>query len=96
MAEITTPDGTRIFYRDWGPKEAQPIVFHHGWPFSSDEWDAQMLFFLSKGYRVMAHDRHGHGRSAQVDMLEFIQRQRNGSRGCRHTRPVAARRPQRR
>ena len=67
MAEITTLDGNRIFYKDWGPKDSQPIVFHHGWPLSSDEWDAQMLFFLSKGYRVIAHDRRGHGRSEQVD-----------------------------
>lgn len=64
---VTTPDGTRIFYKDWGPKDAQPIVFHHGWPLSSDDWDAQMLFFLGEGYRVVAHDRRGHGRSAQVD-----------------------------
>jgi len=67
MAEITTPEGNRIFYKDWGPKDAQPIVFHHGWPLSSDDWDAQMLFFLSNGYRVVAHDRRGHGRSEQVD-----------------------------
>nr|WP_081507992.1 alpha/beta hydrolase [Roseovarius mucosus] len=67
MAEITTPDGNRIFFKDWGPRDAQPIVFHHGWPLSSDDWDAQMLFFLSKGYRVVAHDRRGHGRSEQVD-----------------------------
>jgi pimeloyl-ACP methyl ester carboxylesterase len=66
MAYVTTKDGVEIFYKDWGPKEAQPIVFHHGWPLSSDDWDAQMLFFLSKGYRVVAHDRRGHGRSAQV------------------------------
>ncbi len=66
MATITTKDGTEIFYKDWGPKEAQPIVFHHGWPLSSDDWDAQMLFFLLNGYRVVAHDRRGHGRSAQV------------------------------
>lgn len=64
---VTTQDGTQIFYKDWGPKDAQPIVFHHGWPLSSDDWDTQMLFFLSKGYRVVAHDRRGHGRSAQVD-----------------------------
>jgi non-heme chloroperoxidase len=63
---VTTKDGVDIFYKDWGPKDAQPIVFHHGWPLSSDDWDAQMLFFLSKGYRVIAHDRRGHGRSAQV------------------------------
>ncbi|MEM7685073.1 MAG: alpha/beta hydrolase [Pseudomonadota bacterium] len=67
MATITTPDGTNIFYKDWGPKDAQPIVFHHGWPLSSDDWDSQMLFFLSKGYRVIAHDRRGHGRSDQTD-----------------------------
>jgi non-heme chloroperoxidase len=66
MGYITTKDGVEIFYKDWGPKDAQPIVFHHGWPLSSDDWDAQMLFFLSKGYRVVAHDRRGHGRSAQV------------------------------
>ena len=66
MSTITTKDGVEIFYKDWGPKDAQPIMFHHGWPLSSDDWDAQMLFFLSKGYRVVAHDRRGHGRSAQV------------------------------
>lgn len=66
MATITTSDGTEIFYKDWGPKDARPIMFHHGWPLSSDDWDAQMLFFLAKGYRVIAHDRRGHGRSAQV------------------------------
>ena len=64
---ITTKDGTQIFYKDWGPKDAQPIVFHHGWPLSSDDWDNQMLFFLASGYRVVAHDRRGHGRSSQVD-----------------------------
>jgi non-heme chloroperoxidase len=62
---ITTKDGTEIFYKDWGT--GQPIVFHHGWPLSSDDWDAQMLFFLSNGYRVIAHDRRGHGRSTQTD-----------------------------
>ena len=66
MAYVTTKDGVEIFYKDWGPKDAQPIVFHHGWPLSSDDWDAQMLFFLAQGYRVVAHDRRGHGRSAQV------------------------------
>lgn len=66
MAYVTTKDGVEIFYKDWGPKDAQPIVFHHGWPLSSDDWDAQMLFFLSEGFRVVAHDRRGHGRSAQV------------------------------
>jgi non-heme chloroperoxidase len=63
---ITTTDGTQIFYKDWGSKTAQPIVFHHGWPLSSDDWDAQMLFFVQHGYRVVAHDRRGHGRSSQV------------------------------
>ena len=63
---VTTKDGVDIFYKDWGPKDAQPIVFHHGWPLSSDDWDAQMLFFLLNGYRVIAHDRRGHGRSQQV------------------------------
>lgn len=66
MATITTKDGTEIFFKDWGSKGAQPIVFHHGWPLSSDDWDNQMLFFLAKGYRVIAHDRRGHGRSAQT------------------------------
>jgi non-heme chloroperoxidase len=66
MSTITTKDGTEIFYKDWGPKNAQPIVFHHGWPLSADDWDTQMLFFLGKGYRVIAHDRRGHGRSSQV------------------------------
>jgi non-heme chloroperoxidase len=66
MGTITTRDAVELFYKDWGPRDAQPIVFHHGWPLSSDEWDAQMLFFLSKGYRVVAHDRRGHGRSEQV------------------------------
>jgi non-heme chloroperoxidase len=67
MAYVTTSDGVEIFYKDWGPRDAQPIVFHHGWPLSSDDWDAQMLFFLANGYRVVAHDRRGHGRSAQTD-----------------------------
>jgi non-heme chloroperoxidase len=67
MPFITTQDGTEIFYKDWGPKTAQPIVFHHGWPLSSDDWDAQLMFFLSQGYRVIAHDRRGHGRSTQTD-----------------------------
>jgi pimeloyl-ACP methyl ester carboxylesterase len=66
MAFVTTKDGVNIYYKDWGPKEAQPIVFHHGWPLSADDWDNQMLFFLSEGYRVIAIDRRGHGRSDQV------------------------------
>jgi non-heme chloroperoxidase len=63
---FTLKDGTEIFYKDWGT--GQPIMFHHGWPLSSDDWDAQMLFFLSKGYRVIAHDRRGHGRSSQTEI----------------------------
>ncbi|GGO58457.1 non-heme chloroperoxidase [Roseovarius pacificus] len=66
MAFVTTKDGVEIFYKDWGPKDAQPIHFHHGWPLSADDWDNQMLFFLNEGFRVIAHDRRGHGRSAQV------------------------------
>src|SRR5438552_4616482 len=67
MNTITTKDGTEIFYKDWGPRNAQPIVFHHGWPLSADDWDNQMMFFLGAGYRVVAHDRRGHGRSTQTD-----------------------------
>ncbi|MGO4003655.1 alpha/beta fold hydrolase [Pseudomonas fluorescens] len=66
MTFITTQDGTQIFYKDWGQKDATPIVFHHGWPLSADDWDAQMMFFLLRGYRVIAHDRRGHGRSTQT------------------------------
>jgi non-heme chloroperoxidase len=64
MPTVTTADGTEIFYKDWG--SGQPIVFSHGWPLSSDDWDTQLMFFLLNGYRVIAHDRRGHGRSAQV------------------------------
>ncbi|MGX9573847.1 alpha/beta fold hydrolase [Mesorhizobium sp. f-mel] len=64
MSTFTTRDGTEIFYKDWGT--GQPIVFHHGWPLTADDWDNQMLFFLDKGYRVIAHDRRGHGRSTQT------------------------------
>ena len=64
MPTVTTSDGVEIYYKDWG--SGQPIVFHHGWPLSADDWDAQMLFFLDHGYRVIAHDRRGHGRSTQV------------------------------
>jgi non-heme chloroperoxidase len=67
MPTFTTSDGTEIFYKDWGPKDATPIVFHHGWPLSADDWDNQMMFFLGKGFRVIAHDRRGHGRSSQTD-----------------------------
>ncbi|WP_371258763.1 alpha/beta fold hydrolase [Ancylobacter sp. FA202] len=66
MTTLATKDGVEIFFKDWGPKDAQPIMFHHGWPLSSDDWDAQMLFFVQNGFRVVAHDRRGHGRSAQV------------------------------
>ena len=66
MNFVTSADGANIFYKDWGNPSDQPVVFHHGWPLSSDDWDSQMLFFLSKGYRVIAHDRRGHGRSSQV------------------------------
>ena len=66
MSMVTTKEGVEIFYKDWGPKNAQPLVFHHGWPLSADDWDTQMLYFVEKGYRVIAHDRRGHGRSSQV------------------------------
>jgi len=65
MPTISTKDGTTLFYKDWGPATAQPIVFHHGWPLSADDWDNQVMFFLAQGYRVIAHDRRGHGRSSQ-------------------------------
>jgi non-heme chloroperoxidase len=64
MSKITVKDGTEIYYKDWGT--GQPIVFHHGWPLSGDDWDAQMMFFLKEGFRVIAHDRRGHGRSTQT------------------------------
>jgi non-heme chloroperoxidase len=66
MDTITTKDGTKIFFKDWGSREAQPVVFHHGWPLTADDWDNQMLYFYAKGYRVIAHDRRGHGRSTQT------------------------------
>jgi non-heme chloroperoxidase len=66
METITTRDGIEIYYKDWGPRNAQPLVFHHGWPLSADDWDTQLLYFLDKGYRVVAHDRRGHGRSSQI------------------------------
>jgi non-heme chloroperoxidase len=73
---ITTPDGVQMFYKDWGPRDGQPIVFHHGWPLSSDDWDTQLLYFLGQGFRVIAHDRRGHGRSTQVsdghDMEHYV------------------------
>ena len=64
MDTITVKDGTKIYYKDWGT--GQPLFFHHGWPLSADDWDAQMMFFLARGYRVIAHDRRGHGRSTQT------------------------------
>ena len=64
MSTLTLKDGTEIFYKDWGT--GQPLMFHHGWPLSADDWDAQMMFFLQHGYRVIAHDRRGHGRSSQT------------------------------
>lgn len=67
MNMLTTRDGIQIFYKDFGPRDAQPIVFHHGWPLSSDDWDNQLMFFLGEGYRVIAHDRRGHGRSTETD-----------------------------
>ena len=74
MGKITVKDGTQIFYKDWG--NGQPIVFSHGWPLSGDDWDTQMMFFLNHGYRVIAHDRRGHGRSTQVtdghDMDHYV------------------------
>ena len=68
MGTLKTKDGTEIFYKDWGPRDAQVIAFHHGWPLSADDWDNQMMFFLAQGYRVVAHDRRGHGRSTQTDI----------------------------
>ena len=66
MGYVTTQDGVQIFYKDWGPRDGQTVFFHHGWPLSADDWDAQMLFFVNRGFRVVAHDRRGHGRSEQV------------------------------
>lgn len=91
MGTITTPDGTEIYYKDWG--SGQPIVFSHGWPLSSDDWDNQMLFFLQQGYRVIAHDRRGHGRSshpAEGHDMELRRRPRGVDRAAgppeRHSR----------
>jgi len=66
MSTVNTEDGVQIYFKDWGPRNAQPLVFHHGWPLSADDWDNQILYFVGKGYRVVAHDRRGHGRSSQV------------------------------
>ncbi len=62
---VTTRDGVQLYYKDWGPRAGQVVVFSHGWPLNSDSWEAQMLFLADKGYRVVAHDRRGHGRSSQ-------------------------------
>src|SRR3954462_15891772 len=67
MPFVTTADGTEIFYKDWGPNDAQPIVFHHGWPLSADDWDNELMFFLGQGNPVIGHDRTGHRRSRQTD-----------------------------
>lgn len=102
MGYVTTKDGVELFYKDWGPRDAQVIYFHHGWPLSSDDWDAQMLFFLAEGFRVVAHDRRGHGRSSQVwdghDMDHYADDvaavvERLGVRGAIHVGhpPAAAR-----
>ena len=93
MSTIITMDGTEIFYKDWG--SGQPIVFSHGWPLSADDWDTQMLFFLNHGFRVIAHDRRGHGRSAQtaeghdMDHCTMIAPQRPAphQNGCARTAP---------
>src|SRR3954464_10256310 len=68
MSTVTTRDGTQIYFKDWGARNAQPLVFHHGWPLSADDWDNQMLYFLERGFRVIAHDRRGHGRSTQTEL----------------------------
>lgn len=78
MSTVTTPAGVHIFYKDWGSKSAQPILFHQRWPLSSDDWDAQRLFFVNNGYRVVAHDRCRHGRSTQC-----LERSATRSRGKR-------------
>ena len=96
MGTVTTKDGTEIFYKDWGTGE--PIFFHHGWPLSADDWDAQMMFFLGKGYRVIAHDRRGHGRSTQTanghDMDTYADDAPRSSRSSiSRTRSTSATRP---
>jgi hypothetical protein len=99
MSTITTKDGTEIFYKDWG--HGQPVVFHHGWPFSSDDWDTQTLFFVQHGYRVIGIDRRGHGRSSQVsdghDMDHYAAdaaapAQQRGRRRATTAKPVAGKR----
>src|SRR5690348_1943861 len=84
MPTITTKDGVEIFYKDWG--SGQPIVFSHGWPLSADDWDTQMLFFLGKGFRVVAHDRRGHGRSTQTGDGHDRSEERRVGKECRRGR----------
>lgn len=102
MGYVTTKDGVELFYKDWGPRDAQVIYFHHGWPLSSDDWDAQMLFFLAEGFRVVAHDRRGHGRSSQVwdghdmdhyadDVAAVVERLGGAGRSMSAIPPAAAR-----
>ena len=100
MPTITTNDGTEIYYKDWGT--GQPVVFSHGWPLSADAWDDQMLFLAAHGYRCIAHDRRGHGRSSQPwdgndmdtyadDLAALIERSTSRTRSTSATRPAAAR-----
>src|SRR4026208_1824639 len=95
MPSVTTADGTEIFYKDWGT--GQPIVFHHGWPLSADDWDNQMLFFLGQGYRVIAHDRRAPGRptrsgpAVRRSWRSPPRRSPTGTRSTAATRPAAAR-----
>ena len=91
MPTITTTDGVEIFFKDWG--SGQPIVFSHGWPLSSDDWDAQMLFFLQHGYRVIAHDRRGHGRSTQASGRSVARSRRPESASARTCRCTRSTRP---
>ena len=102
MPTLTTADGTQIYYKDWG--SGQPIVFSHGWPLTADDWDAQMVFFASRGYRCIAHDRRGHGRSSQPwdgnemdtyadDLAALTARSICGMRSTSATRPAAAKWP---
>jgi pimeloyl-ACP methyl ester carboxylesterase len=86
---VTTQQGVDIYYKDWGPKDAQPIVFHHGWPLTADDWDGHMLFFLRQSYRVVAHDRRGHGRSSQTDTCNEMDTLCRGRRHAdRSSRPA--------
>jgi non-heme chloroperoxidase len=102
MTTTEAKDGTQIYFKDWG--KGQPIVFHHGWPLTADDWDAQMLFFLHHGYRVIAHDRRGHGRSSQTcvgndmdtyaeDVAQLATPSTSGTPSTSATQPAAARLP---